>query len=131
MIDKNGDITDPLPIGQDKVLLLQYHRPQKVLDVAAMSIMALDMYRVSLLHKLTIEESGERAHAKKIATEKINTHGPGVEKRSADQLIAISKIDYWETALEAAKEAARIACEMDLGNLKYLKYLSDLQEIVI
>ena len=89
-------------------------------------------FQVAIIHKMSIDDIIERNDAKYLRDQKsINLGDEKSETRKQMQMIAISKIAYWESALAATKRVAREACEKDLGNLKYLKFLAELEEIVI
>jgi hypothetical protein len=89
-------------------------------------------FQVAIIHKMSIDDISERNDAKYLRDQKsINLGDEKSETRKQMQMIAINKIGYWESALAAAKIAAREACEKDLGNLKYLKFLAELEEIII
>ncbi len=89
------------------------------------------LYSVAIMHKMAIADKAERKNAKYLERQAFNPSGKDTETRSQIQMIASNDIAYWITSLEAAKKAAREACEKDLGNLKYLKFLAELEEIII
>ncbi len=90
------------------------------------------LFRVAIIHKMSIDDPSERKDAKYLKEQNfIDIGDDNSEKRKQMRMIAVGKIQYWESALAAAKKAAREACEKDLGNLKYLKLLTELEEIVI
>ena len=101
-------------------------QPKVKIDKADMA------FRIAIIHKMSIDDRGERKDAKYLKEQKfIDTGDEKCEERKQVQMIAASRIEYWKSALEAAKKAARSACEQDLGNIKYLKFLAELEQIVI